>query len=428
MTLHNRWQLYNLRESPYFQRDLQASDTARYPIDLFIGRTAEAERLLGVIGGAPSSRQTIEGSPGFGKTTLAQYVKARAAEAGYVSYPDPVSAAGVDTAETLLVRLLSYVYDALVAQLGDALAEDPAMDAARRLVLDTRVRDIKVAAQVAGFGFDREVVRRTEPATFHSGLLTIPPLLRALPALAERHGVPGIVVHLNNLENLVTDEERTQAGNALRDLRDIFLLDGYHFLLVGTTDAVRALIAPHAQLRSVFGITRPLEPLSADAFQALLARRYTHLRLDPGREVRPPVAHDAAADLYGIYRGDLRGTLRAMDAAAHELIGYTDPPGAPIQAEQLFSVLVPMLQAELDSTLSETLQDYFYALTPVGRTEFTQKELAELWNVTQGTVSANLRELLRLGYVREARRQGRQVWYSLTGPARLVLGIELAGS
>lgn len=425
--LHNHWHAYNLSESPFFQRDLQPSGV-RYPIDLFVGREGEAERLLAVIGGAGSTRQTIEGLPGFGKTTLAQYVKSRAAAAGYASYPDPVSAAGVDTTDTLLVRLLSYVHDAVTTHLGSAVLNDPAVEAARRLVLDTRVRDIKLAAQVAGFGFDREVATRTEPATFHIGLLAIPPLLRELPRVAARHGVPGIVVHINNLENLVTDADRMRAGHALLDLRDLYLIDGLHFLLVGTSDAVRALIAPHAQLRSVFGIGRPLEPLPRDAFLSLLARRYTHLRLDPSREVRAPVDHDAAAEIYRVYRGDLRGTLRALDEATRELIGYTSEPGEPIRARELFSVLVPMLQAEADTTLSDSMQERFYALRSIGDREVTQRELVDHWSVAQPTVSEYVRELQRLGYVHETRRQGRQIWYALTGPARLVLGLDHPGS
>lgn len=87
-----------------------------------------------------------------------------------------------------------------------------------------------------------------------------------------------------------------------------------------------------------------------------------------------------------------------------------------------------MLQAEADSALSDSLQDRFYALRRMARTEFTQKELVDLWEIAQPTVSEYLRELQRLGYVFEAHRQGRQIWYALTGPARLVLGIEYPGA
>lgn len=422
MALHNLWHLYNLKESPYFQQDLQVSGEARYPIELFVGREAEAERLLNVIGGARSSRQTVEGLPGFGKTTLVQYVKARAARAGYISYPDPVSTAGADSADSLLVRILSHVHDAITSHLGEKVKDEAAVDTARRLVLDTRVRDVKVSASLGGFGGSREVTKRTEPAAFHSGLLTIPPLLRDLSAVVRRHGFEGIVVHLNNLENLLSDAERSRAGLVLRDLRDVFLYDGYHFLLVGTPEPVRAIIAPHAQLRGVFGIGRALEPLSGEEFQRLLARRYAHLRLTDRDPIRHPVEDDAAGEIYELYRGDLRGTLRALDAAAHELIGYTDPPGSPIQREQLARVLVPLLRREAEASLGDTLLDYLYDLRILGDALFTQKDLMSLWDVAQATVSTNLREFQRLGYVEEYGREGRLVWYGLTGSARLVLG------
>lgn len=67
--------LFNLRESPYFQDALQA--TGRYPLSLFVGRDDAAEILLKKIVMSPGgTRQTIGGSAGVGKSTLAQYVKA----------------------------------------------------------------------------------------------------------------------------------------------------------------------------------------------------------------------------------------------------------------------------------------------------------------------------------------------------------------
>ena len=50
----------------------------------------------------------------------------------------------------------------------------------------------------------------------------------------------GILVHVNNLENL-SDSDATRAGAIFRDLRDPCLLaDGYHWVVVGTSDALSA--------------------------------------------------------------------------------------------------------------------------------------------------------------------------------------------
>jgi len=425
MALNNLWNLYNLRESPYFQNDLQPSGQSSYPVEqLFVGREREVQRILNTVVGARSSRQTLEGFPGHGKTSLAQFVKSALAAEGYLSYPEPVSVAGVDTADTLLVRILSYVYDALASQAGTELLEAPAVEEARRLLFDTRTRDTRVVVNLAGSGFDRETRSQMEPAAFHVPLLQVPRLLRALPRVVQEAGYRAIVVHMNNLENLLTDRDRKEASNALRDLRDLFLLEGYHYLLVGTPEAVRELISPHAQLRSVFGVSNALGPLSSDGFQQLLARRYGYLRADPRAEVRPPVAHDATAALYALYGGDLRGTLRTLESAARELIGLTEPPGAPISLEQLRTVIRPLLDAEAHASLGETLLDYLCRLSALDQPEFTQSDLVRHWELTQGTVSQNLRELQSRGYVREVRREGRKIWYALSGTARLLLGLE----
>ena len=423
MTLHNLWHLYNLRESPYFQNDLQPKGQSSYPVEeLFVGRDREVQRILDAVAGARSSRQTLEGEPGYGKTSLAQYAKSILARERYLSYPEPVHVAGIDTAETLLVRILGHVYDAVASQPEPKLLQNPVIEDVRRLLFDTRVRDTRVVVNVAGTGFDRGTETRIEPAPFQMPLLQAARLLRAIPAVVQKAGYHGIVVHMNNLENLRTDPEREQASNSLRDLRDLFLLEGYHYLLVGPSDALRSLISPHAQLRSVFGVSTPLGPLSPRGFQRLLARRYSYLRVDRRAEVRTPVAHDAAAELYALYGGDLRGTLRALETAARELIGLTDPPGAPIRLDQIRAVVVPLFDAEAHAALGETLLDYLYRLGDLGAEEFTQADLMELWSLTQGAVSIYVRELQQRGYVRETRRQGRKIWYTLTGTARLLLG------
>ena len=113
--------LYNLRESPFFQDTLRVGESARYPLELFVGRERELDRLLRVIGSSPSSRQAIAGPAGVGKTTLAQRAKGEASAAGYLSRSEARSLASELTTDGLLIRLLSYVCEALVAAAGQVL-------------------------------------------------------------------------------------------------------------------------------------------------------------------------------------------------------------------------------------------------------------------------------------------------------------------
>ncbi|GJG89328.1 hypothetical protein tb265_45090 [Gemmatimonadetes bacterium T265] len=430
MTLRNVWQLYNLRESPFFQDTLRTSPGTPYPLSLFVGRGAESERLLGGIGSAPSSRQVIQGAPGVGKTTLVQHVKEQAGRAGVVSSPDPVSVGHADSTETVYVRVLSAVYEAVLAN-GDftTKALEP-LETAKQLVRAFRVRSVGANVSLPGLGGVGGSTGKqyVTPATAQPSVV-VPGLLRQLADVARDHlGARGVLVHLNNLENL-TEADATHAGAIVRDLRDSCLLaEGYHWLLVGTTDAMRTVVAAQPQVRSVFAVPQPLAPLAVDELHALLARRYDHLRLDPKHAVALPVEPAAVADLYALFRGDLRGTFRALDEAAHELVGYGPRDAdAPMTAADVRAVLRHRYAEELAASLPETLAGYLRRLADLGPgATFTQKELVGAWRVTQPAVSQTLGELQRHGYVAEAERReaagrGRpQTGYALTGAARLV--------
>jgi hypothetical protein len=47
------------------------------------------------------------------------------------------------------------------------------------------------------------------------------------------------------VENMTT-KQQARAGVVLWDIRDLTLLPGFHYILVGTADAIREIIQPHA--------------------------------------------------------------------------------------------------------------------------------------------------------------------------------------
>ena len=288
---HNVWHLFNLRGSPFFQDILGSGEDARYPLDLFVGREAEAHHLLQVIQSEEESRQIVEGPAGFGKTTLLEYVKAQARELGYLSNPDEVRLGSADTTAVLLQRLLSYVYEIVVAN-GDSTTHDiDAVEQARRVCRLARLHDVTgVQGGFATFaaGATRDVSYVNADAV--SPLIVIPPLLKALGVVVRDHvGARGVLVHINDLEN-ATQAEQSRAGLLLRDVRRQLISHGYHFIFVGTSEAVRNIVTAHDQLRSVFmTLPKPLGALKPDEFALLLERRYDYLRLDGSAPVRPPV-------------------------------------------------------------------------------------------------------------------------------------------
>lgn len=421
MALPNLWGLYNLRSSPYFQATLRA-DTEAMPLSLFVGRHRERQLLLTTIGSSRSSRQAVAGRPGIGKTTLVQAVKADAREAGYWTSAEIISLGMEGSSEDLLGRLLNGVYDAVLASFPTA--SGPAVEAAQQLVRSFRLRGGGFSASAFGFGAGGN---QTESVSTPPSALVLdgPRVLRDLLVYAQEQGALGLVLHLNNLENL-SESDAERAADLLRSIRDqALLLDGLHLIVVGTTDAVRTVVQSHTQIRSVFSDPQMLPPLGLEDVQQLLANRYAALQLEPGRPWRPPVDGAVVERLYKLFRGDLRGMLKAMEDGMTALLGLTAAASrdgmAPVGLDDLLLVLRQRNQAELEDQLGPTAWERLQAWGSRDAEALeTQAELRELWGVSQPAVSQTLQQLTAIGAVEALPRKGREpIQYILTGTARL---------
>ena len=422
------WNVYNLRGSPYFQETLEQAHGAPHPLDLFVGRERELNALRAVIRGAGSSRQAVAGASGIGKTTLVQSAKAAAVADGYFATDGLVPFLPDDTPERLFGRVLGTQYDTILANRPQSIGS-PAMQAAQQLVRADRLYGGggNVSVLGVGAGASRSVTVLSPKDLLIDG----PRVMRDLLALVRESDGRGVLLHLNNLENL-SEAEAGRAAEILRSLRDSMLLhDGLHYIVVGTTDAVSSVVNSYPQIRSVFSAPLLLEPMPLRDVHGLLEARYDNERLAKNRPILPPVDPKAVEELYALFRGDLRGLLKALDDGTVRLIGLEGIPvhgkpvrAAPLTIEALRPVLqqryAAMLEHDLDARRTEQLAKW-------GRRDpasvQTQKSLAALWKITQAGVSIALAALQRQGYVVALPRAGTQpIQYVLSGMSRLVFG------
>ncbi len=421
MALPNLWGLYNLRSSPYFQATLRP-DTEATPLRLFVGRGRERQLLLTTIGSSRSSRQALAGRPGIGKTTLVQAVKADAREAGYWTSAEIISLGSEGSSEDLLGRLLNGAYDAVLASFPAAAG--PAVEAAQQLVRSFRLRGGGFSASAFGFGAGGT---QTESVSTPPSALVLdgPRVLRDLLAYAQEQGAQGLVLHLNNLENL-SEADAGRAAELLRSIRDqALLLDGLHLIVVGTTDAVRTVVQTHTQIRSVFSDPQVLQPLALEDVQQLLANRYASLQLDLAHPWRAPVEDAVVERLYQLFRGDLRGMLKALEDGMTALLGLTAAATsagvAPVGMDDLLLVLQQRNQRELEEQLGPAAWERLLAWGNRDPEAIEiQTGLRELWGISQPAVSQTLQQLTAVGAVEALPRKGREpIQYMLTGTARL---------
>jgi hypothetical protein len=361
--------------------------------------------------------------PGIGKTTLVQHVKGRLAEEGYLVRWRPVTVVAGQSSGSLLVDVLASVHEAVLTSRPELADEEPA-EAARGLVRAFRQTTLSGGISVVGSGF--EASRQTSYVRpVDAGLMQEAwRLLLALRTLVTERGAAGVVVHLNNLENLASADSIQQAALAFRDLRDLFLAPDLHWLVVGTSDEALGIVGAFQQVRSIFLPSLPaLAPLAPAQFVALLAARYDHLTIEATSFVRP-VEDEAAAAVYEIFKGDLRGALRTLEQGCFALAGLTEGEAVrPLGFDELTATLQPVYQQEMLSDLSETMVERMREIAEIRGEGVTQAQLRDAWGVSVQRVSQVVGQLEQRGYLRPSGRQGRTNLYELTGTGLIALGL-----
>jgi hypothetical protein len=416
------WSLFGLRESPFFQDTLTPG--SRYPPELFVGRELETQRILRHVASSPSSRQVLHGPPGIGKTTLAQHVKHLLSREGFFVRWRPVAVTAGHGSAALLVDVLASVHESVLTG-HPSLADEEALEAARGLVRSFRQTTISGGISVVGSGIEASrqttYVRPVDAGIMQEAWR----LLLEITALASvEHDAAGIIVHLNNLENLASAQDLEDASRGFRDLRDLFLAPGLHWLVVGTSEEALGILGAYPQVRSVFLPSHPpLAPLSGDDFIALLHSRYRHLRAK-GHDVIPPVEDDSARTVYELFHGDLRGALRTLEQGCLALAGLTE--GEPVRAlnyDELTATLRPVYAAEMLADVSDRMVERMREIADIRGEGVTQAQLRETWDVTPQRVSQVVGQLERRGYLRQVGTRGRSKVYALTGTGLIALGL-----
>jgi DNA-binding transcriptional ArsR family regulator len=419
-SLPNLWHIYNLVASPYFQTTL-GSRSEKSPLSLFVGRRRELATMLATIGGSASSRQAVGGAPGIGKTTFVQVIKGEAVAANYWTTDEIVPLYPNDSLESVLGRIVAAVYDAIITARPQASA--PALESAQQLVRAMRLSGGGMNLSMFGIGGGAS---KSQSAVNPPGAMLIdgPRILRDMLQWMRDAGAAGVILHIDNLENL-SDRDTAEAADILRSLRDaVLLLDGLHLLLVGTTDAIQTVVNRHPQVRSVFSSPLELQPLSIEEVLELLEARYQHLALDSLIAPLQPVDSDTVSALYPLFRGDLRALLKAIEDGATALLGLSADAPLPVAIGDLRQVLQQRYAVQLQGALGEarTANLVAWAKVDPGSTQ-TQASLKALWELTQGSVSAALKALTEAGYVEQLPRQsGEATMYVLSGVSRLVFG------
>lgn len=414
----NLWESCDLKSSP-FQEPLQKNLETKL-LELFVGRHQERRKLLTKIGSNFSSRQAVAGRSGVGKTALVQVTKADAKNAGYWVADDLVSITLEHNSNILLGQLVAGIYDAILACNNNS-KENSVMQEASQLVNAIRLQNTNIGVSVMGSGGSLGISENISNPI--SGIaLPARHLISKMIKYALDCDSKGIILHLNNLENL-SETDAMKAADLLRSVRDNgLMMDGLHIIIVGPTSAIQTAINRHSQIRNIFSHTINLKELALPDVHKLLENRYNALRNNPNKPFRKPIEDSAVEYLYKFFRGDLRELLNNLnDGIETLLLNLTNTESLPIGLNSLLSVLKTQNLEELEDTLdSKNLERILNWANKNPESTQTQDDLSKIWSIGQGQVSKIINNILiPTGFLKALPRDERNIPYELTNKARL---------
>ena len=412
----NVWKACGFQSSPFFQDEFPPNSN----IDsLFVGREDEQRQLITTISSTSSSRQAVAGFPGVGKTTLVEVIKAKAKKAKYCVADELISITPEHSSNVLVGQLIVGIYDAILIH-NSKLKDNNTMKKVEPLIKIIRQQNIGIGGGIAGFNFHYAA---TESLKTPAGgpILPGPDLIQSMLKLALDEGSKGVILHLNNLENL-SESDTENAAKLLRSVRDTGLkIHGLHVIIVGPTSAVRAIINRYTQIESVFSPILFLDQLTLSDVHKLLQNRYEALRIDTNKPFENLIDDAIVKYLYNLFNGDLRNMLKSLDYGTQKLLSK-DANSLPCTLAEFSPIITELSQKkyeELQENLGELNWNRIVQWADEDSDSMqTQESLSEKWGLKN--VSPVMKDFITAGVVETlSSKIDRKIQYSLTGSARL---------
>lgn len=405
------WAPFGLGGNPFFQNELRPGDTA-HPVSLFVGREGELGRIRRRLSTDTATRTIVEGAPGVGKTSFVNRLKYDLAQTGVATYEQPIRIESSSTRSSFVADVLRTLLRIRLAA-GRTNASGIWARTARLLEGEELV-GASVSLMGAGGGFSRSFAApQATPDSLYEHLGA------ALTELNAELGGP-VLLHVNNLEALAL-EDMQAAATLVLDVRDYLLLPGAHWMFVGASGIEDAIFRTHTQVSGIFPQAVVLESLPPTVVERLLVLRYRHLSLSR-HKLTPPIEPEEAAQLYSLYRGDLRNFLRLLTEAAEALLGVYGV--RPMTAAEVRAFAASEYEQRLRQRLGP--DDFAHlrrimAGKPGGEIRVT--DAAKASRLSQAATSKLFQRLEAKKAIHPSRTEGKSRYYRASGDVLIAFGI-----
>jgi Cdc6-like AAA superfamily ATPase len=406
--LTNIWELYGLRENPFSTSPLLVKG-GTLPIDSFVGRDEQLERLFKIFGSRGGSRVLVCGDVGVGKTTFVNYARNHALQKGFFT---PFKEIGIqvywDTDQFILNTLAGiYATTKLLKEEQRPLEKETFKKL--EALLEIGSKDFEGGVSVAGFGvnYGRQTRQPTQIATS-----TLEGLFQEITQEIVKKTGKDIIIHYNNLE-LLPENSITKIFN---NLRDLLQTPNVHFVFVGNL-TVKSIFQGMPRLSSIMSDTPIiLDNLKKEEIEEIIKKRMDKIGIGKDLNYVIPYRPEVLKTLYELYGGNIRDILNSLATAITE-VAREKPVilDQPLLARTLKSVVEKRYLAGLQKRARQVLME------AVKHKEITNRELSEVTKMARTNMSTYLKQLEAKGCIYLRRREGKDKYWSIDSKIKWLL-------
>src|SRR3989344_1257518 len=288
---------YGLKSNPYFIEALLV-EGGTIPIETLVGREKEKQELNRLISLGGGQRIMVVGEAGVGKTSLVNYIRAKAKKASYFSPNNEIGIMDNWKVNDVIINTLQAVYLELKNQ--DIKITDPKLLLALEdlFELSRIVQDMDVDTEAL-------MIINTQ---------SLMEIFRKIVNELTNRGYRAIIIHYNNLDNI---DDKEYLIRLLNNLRDFFNNTHSIFIFIGD-ETLPSVINVKSRLRQIFTTPIKVPILDYEEVKNVIDIRLNELRLSEANTVIRPHSEDSLKLLYDLYQGNIRDILNSLSSSVNE--------------------------------------------------------------------------------------------------------------
>lgn len=402
----NIWELYGVKENPFSTSPILVTG-GNIPLDSFVGRTENVERLGKIFGSKGGSRTLVYGDVGVGKTTFVNVVRSFAMKKGFFTSFKEIAVQDEWDPMAFVLNTLSSIYSTLKLLKNCPVSKESLKKL--ETLLEIGVSDYNIGVSIAGIGGEVGHDRKT---TSSLTTITVQSFFQSIISEIVKKTGNDVIIHYNNLE-LLPEQKFERLFN---NLRDFFQTPNVHFVFVGDL-TVHSNFQTIPRISSILTDTPlQIETFTLDEIKRILFKRFKALRISDDLNYVIPYTDNALVSLFELWGGNIRNILNSLSTAILEL---TNEMPVTLDENLLAVTLRSVVEKRYLPNLTPRAKGVL--LEMVKHTEITNKSLSEKMKIASSNVSKYIKDLQTAGCVYLRRKNSRDKFWSAEAKIKWML-------